>query len=83
MRVALTDLYHDQGNAGSAEVVGSTEIKLVDTDKEARRINLSFSQASLSKRDGATEIVVTATLNGKTLRNDLRFSLTIDKDVYG
>ena len=46
-------------------------------------INLSFSQASLSKRDGATEIVVTATLNGKTLEDDLRFVLTIDEDVYG
>ena len=46
-------------------------------------INLSFSQASLSKRDGATDIVVTATLDGKTLTDDLRFSLTIDEGVYG
>ena len=71
------------GSAGSAEIVGSTEIELVDDDSPSTAINLSFSQASLSKRDGATEIVVTATLNGKTLSDDLRFSLTIDKDFSG
>ena len=71
------------GSAGSAEVVGSTEIELVDDDSPSTAINLSFSQASISKRDGATEIVVTATLNGKTLTDDLRFSLTIDKDYEG
>ena len=50
------------------------------TTSQAREVNLSFSQASLSKRDGTTEIVVTATLDGKTLEDDLRFSLTIDED---
>ena len=63
------------GSAGSNEIVGSTEINLVDTDKDSENINLSFSQASLSKRDGTTEIVVTATLDGRTLEDDLRFVL--------
>ena len=72
-----------KGNAGSAEIIGSTEIKLVDTDKDTEHVNLSFSQASLSKRGGATDIVVTATLDGKTLTDDLRFSLTIDKEFTG
>ena len=67
------------GNAGAADIVESTEIKLVDDDKASTEVNLSFSQASLSKRDGTTEIVVTATLDGKTLGDDLRFSLTIDE----
>ena len=71
------------GNAGANDIVGATEIKLVDDDKTSTEVNLSFSQASLSKRDGTTEIVVTATLNGKTLGDDLRFSLTIDKDFCG
>ena len=71
------------GSAGSAEVVGSTEIELVDDDSPSTAINLSFSQASISKRDGTIEIVVTATLNGKTQSDDLRFSLTIDKDFEG
>ena len=54
---------------------GLQRFVLVDTDKPSTAINLSFSQATLSKRDGATEIVVTATLNGKTLDDDLSFFL--------
>ena len=69
------------GTASSADIVESTEIKLVDDDKTSTEINLSFSQASLGKRDGTTEIVVTATLDGKTLEDDLRFSLTIDEEL--
>ena len=58
---------------------GSTEIRLVDTDKPTTQINLSFSHASLSKNDPTTTIVVTATLNGGKVRKDLRFPMIIDE----
>ena len=60
---------------GSSIVDGSTDIRLVDTDKASTAINLSFSHASLSKGDDSTNIVVTATLNGDRVKKDLRFSL--------
>ncbi len=68
-----------EGNAAADRVVKSTAITLIDTDKQSSEINLSFSDADLSRRDGTTNIVVTATLNGKKQRKDLRFSLTIDE----
>ena len=71
------------GSAGTSEVVESAVITLIDTDKPSTEVNLSFSDADLSRRDGATDIVVTATLNGKTLRKDLRFALVIDGDFPG
>ena len=67
------------GRATSREAVKPTTITLVDTDKQSDAINLSFSDADLSKRDGTVSIVVTATLNGKTQRKDLSFSLVIDE----
>ena len=67
------------GRATSREAVKPTTITLVDTDKQSDAINLSFSDADLSKRDGTVNIVVTATLNGKTQRKDLSFSLVIDE----
>ena len=50
-------------------------------DKESYYVNLSFSTVELNKRDPATDIVVTATLDGKPLPrgNNLSFTLTIDK----
>ncbi len=65
---------------GGGKVEGTTDIRLVDADKGSNFINLSFSDASLNKRDAATDIVVTATLDGKPLDEDVRFILTIDKD---
>ena len=64
-----------------APVDGSADIRLVDVDKESYYVNLSFSTVELNKRDPATDIVVTATLDGKPLpRGDnLSFVLTIDK----
>ena len=64
---------------GSSIVDGSTDIRLVDTDKASTAINLSFSHASLSKGDDSTNIVVTATLNGDRVKKDLRFPLVIDE----
>ena len=66
------------GSAGAGSV-GSTTIELVDDDKPSTEINLSFSDASISKSDAATYIVVTATLNGKQQRKDLSFPLVIDE----
>ena len=62
------------------KVDGSADIRLVDSDKESNYVNLSFSTAELNKRDPATDIVVTATLDGKELDENLSFVLTIDKD---
>ena len=57
---------------------GSTDIRLVDTDKTSTAISLSFSDATITKNDGATEIEVTATLDGKTLDDHVTFDLVID-----
>ncbi len=62
---------------------GSTDIRLIDTDKESTAIDLSFSDATLTKNDGATDIEVTATLNGKTLADHVSFALTIDSEFAG
>ena len=71
-----------EGRAGAGSV-GGTTIELVDDDKASTQINLSFSDASIGKSDGTTDIVVTATLNGSTLRDDLTFALTVDEDFEG
>ena len=71
-----------EGRAGAGNV-GGTTIELVDDDKPSTQINLSFSDASIGKSDGTTDIVVTATLNGSTLGEDLRFALTVDEDFAG
>ena len=71
-----------EGRAGAGSV-GDTTIELVDDDKPSTQINLSFSDASIGKSDGTTDIVVTATLNGNTLGEDLRFALTVDEDFAG
>ena len=67
------------GDATAQEAVKPALLTLIDTDKPSSEVNLSFSNANLSRRDGTVDIVVTATLNGKTLRKDLRFSLVIDE----
>ncbi len=64
--------------AGADAVAGATDIRLVDTDKTSTAISLSFSDATITKNDGATEIEVTATLDGKTLDDHVSFDLTID-----
>ena len=65
--------------AGATDAVaGATDIRLVDTDKTSTAISLSFSDATITKNDGATEIEVTATLDGKTLDDHVSFDLTID-----
>ena len=65
---------------GGGKVEGATDIRLVDADKGSNFINLSFSPAELNKRDPATDIVVTATLDGMPLDETVSFVLTIDKD---
>ncbi|MYC72416.1 MAG: T9SS type A sorting domain-containing protein [Gemmatimonadetes bacterium] len=65
---------------GALTAEGVTDIRMIDTDKASTAINLSFSQASLSKTDPATDIIVTATLNGKTQVGTMRFFLRIDQD---
>jgi len=64
------------GNAGRKTVEPAT-ITLIDDDKESRNINLSADIAELNRFDGATEITVTATLDGKVLDEETSFALTI------
>ena len=64
-------------------VAGATDIRLVDTDKESTAISLSFSDATITKNDGTTEIEVTATLDGKTLDDHVSFDLVIDNAAAG
>ncbi len=71
------------GSVGGNKSVGSADVTLTDSDKVSTQISLSFSDADLSKKDSATNIIVTATLNGKTLTRDLSFSLVIDEAGEG
>ena len=89
VKTTLTPIDNDDGYEGDLPIliegsvvgkgVASTEIILIDDDKESNYINLSFSPSELNRRDPATDIVVTATLDGKELQESLSFGLTIDK----
>ena len=63
------------------ETGGATDIRLVDADKASTAINLSFSDATISQNAPATEIEVTATLNGKTLDEHVSFTLLINNTM--
>ena len=65
------------GNAGGGKTIESTTLTLIDDDKDSQNINLSVDVAELTRFEGATEITVTATLDGKVLNEATRFSLTI------
>ena len=66
------------GNAGGTHAVTTESyLRLIDDDKASTRIALWVSQSSLSKEAGATDIVVTAKLNGKELSKSLTFNLGI------
>ncbi len=65
----------------SGKSVSSADITLIDDDKVSRYINLAFSPDDLSKSGPATDIEVTASLDGEVLDDDLRFTLNID-DAY-
>ena len=66
------------GNAGGTHAVTTeSRLRLIDDDKASTRISLWVSQSSLSKEAGATDIVVTAKLNGKELSKSLTFNLGI------
>ena len=64
------------GNAGR-EKVEATTITLIDDDKDSKNIHLSADIAELNRFDGATDIVVTATLDGKVINEATSFVLTI------
>ena len=68
------------GNAGTHTVTTKPHIYLVDDDKASTKIALSVSQSSLSKEAGATDIVVTAELNGKESTTPLTFNLGIKNE---
>ena len=65
------------GHAGGSKTVESATIALIDDDKESKNINLSADIVELNRFGGATEITVTATLDGKVLNEATSFSLTI------
>ena len=58
--------------------VSSADITLTDDDKPSRFINLSFSPDEVSQSGPEIDIEVTASLDGKELDEDLRFTLNID-----
>ena len=61
----LDDLVIEVGGSAGALNVVEAIILLIDNDKASTAILLSFSQTTLSKRAGPTDIVVTAELDGK------------------
>ena len=65
------------GNAGGDKTVESATITLIDDDKDSQNIDLSVDIAELTRFDDATDITVTATLDGKVLNEDTSFSLVI------
>ena len=65
------------GNAGGGKTVESTTLTLIDDDKDSQNIHLSVDIAELTRFDDATEITVTATLDGKVLNEATSFSLII------
>ena len=65
------------GNAGN-RTVEPTTLTLIDDDKDSQNIDLSADIVELNRFDGATEIAVTATLDGKELRQATSFTLTIN-----
>ena len=65
-----------RGNAGIKTVEPAT-ITLIDDDKDSQNIDLSADIVELNRFDGATEVAVTATLDGKVLRQATSFVLTI------
>ena len=65
------------GNAGGGKTVEAATIMLIDDDKDSKNINLSVDIAELTRFDDATDIAVTATLDGKVLNEETSFSLTI------
>ena len=68
---------------GALTADASTDIRLVDTDKASTVINLSVSHASISKRSDRTEVVVTATLNGRKVKQSLNIFLQEDQVFPG
>ena len=68
------------GNAGTHTITTKPHLYLIDDDKASTKISLSVSQSSLSKEAGATDIVVTAELNGKELTTPLTFNLGIEAE---
>ena len=65
------------GNAGGGKTVESTTLTLIDDDKDSQNIHLSVDVAELTRFDDATDITVTATLDGKVLSEATSFSLII------
>ena len=65
-----------RGHAGRKTVESAT-LTLIDDDKESQNISLSADIVELNRFDGATDIVVTATLEGKVLNEETSFVLTI------
>ena len=63
------------GTAGKA--VAPATITLIDDDKESQNIHLSVDIAEINRFDDATDITVTATLDGKVLRQAKSFALII------
>ena len=54
------------------------KITIIDDDKNTFLIDLSFDPPSLDRDAGKTPVVVTATINGETIKDGLSFTLVMD-----
>ena len=60
-----------------------TGILITDDDTTSDSITLEVSPAEISESDGATEVTVTGTLNGKVFRDNVYVPLTFSNDLDG
>ncbi len=63
---------------GSVSVVKT--IAIADDDANSTKISLEVAPTAISEGSGSTDVVVTGTLNGRALGDDLVVLLTIDPD---
>ena len=66
-----------------ADVLATRTIVLADDDSNSMNIALTADPAAISEGAGATDVVVTGTLDGKVFDDDVVMLLTIDADING
>ena len=65
------------------DVLAIIPIVLADDDTSSMNISLTAEPATISEGAGATDVVVTGTLDGKVFDNNVVVLLTIDADING
>ena len=62
------------------ETVTGASFVLIDNDQMSTEITLSYGKAKIAQDADPTNVTVTATLSGATLKENLRFTLLLDED---